>query len=269
MCRLFNKTMGILTLALMLAAAGPAFAQQSKPALYMVSVGVSQYQFKKYEAGVAYAAKDATDVARLFKNQEGKLFSRVESRLLTDNQATLKNIEQAIDWATKKASANAYVVVFLAGHGGPNAIGQYSYVTHDAHPLLDSTRVQGQLLRDLLQASKGKRFLILDTCHSGGFSGSGCDFVTMAACMAKEFSSEKAEIRNGFFTHALVEALSGKADMNKDGAVTLAEMDAYVADRVQTLSKGKQQSTMHRPATMQSRLPVALVGQPAVTAATK
>src|SRR5262249_47467868 len=87
----------------------------------------------------------------------------------------------------------------------------------------------------------------------------GSGFVTFASCMASEFSAEGPALQNGYFTRALLEGLLGHADANGDGVVTLAELDAYVAERVAALSKGKQQTAMQGPASIQSRRPLALV----------
>jgi uncharacterized caspase-like protein len=254
-----SLALGVLLLGL----AGPAAAQPPRPDLFAVCVGVSKHADPILDKGVTYAAKDALDVAALLKAQQGKLFGRVDCVTLTDAQATRRNIEEALRRLHARAGPNDYVIVFLAGHGGPDTLGRYNFVPHDAHPLLPSTLLPGQPVRDALQKSAGRRFLVLDTCHAGGFMGAGTEFATLAACMAKEFSAEGMTFPNGNFTRAFVEALSGKADANRDGVVTLAELDAYVSERLQALTLGRQQFTMHRPASLQSRLPLAMVGPPA------
>ena len=39
--------------------------------------------------------------------------------------------------------------------------------------------------------------------------------ITLCASMAREFSQESKQLRNGYFTRALVEGLDGKADYNQ------------------------------------------------------
>jgi hypothetical protein len=53
-----------------------------------------------------------------------------------------------------------------------------------------------------------------------------------------------------------VEGLQGRADANQDGSVTIAEVDAYVADRVKELTGGRQHPTTARPSTIRSNLPI-------------
>ena len=82
-------------------------------------------------------------------------------------------------------------------------------------------------------------------------------------------------LKHGVFTHALLEALDGKADANGDGIVTLAEVDAYVGARVAELGRPNlatkvvlgfkgvkvtpQTPTLSKPATIPSNMPMAVV----------
>ena len=44
-----------------------------------------------------------------------------------------------------------------------------------------------------------------------------------------------------------------------DGAVSIAEVDAHVAERVKALTGGRQRPTTQRPTTIRSGLPLAAV----------
>src|SRR5437763_1655668 len=79
----------------------------------------------------------------------------------------------------------------------------------------------------------------------------GGNMIVFSACLSTQLSGEDSA--NGYFTKCFLEGLSGKADFNKDGKVTLAEIDAYVSDKLDTYNKGKQpkdhqQCTVLRPA---------------------
>ena len=63
---------------------------------------------------------------------------------------------------------------------------------------------------------------------------------------------ESPQVGHGYFTLALVEGLSGKADYNHDGVVQLNELDLYVTDRVKELSKGMQHPVTARPTSIRS-----------------
>src|SRR5262245_35164463 len=243
------------------------------PNLTVLTIGVSRHKVPGND--LRHAAKDARDLAAALKAHEGKLFARVQTRTLTDSQATRQNIEEALDWLAKQVKAGDYVIVFVSGHGNIDSLGHYYFVPHDYEPGRDRTAVRWTLFHDTLSRLPGKRFLIVDTCRSGGAGGVGTPvspadslkglveqgLITYAACMAGEFSYEapgQGHIQNGYFTCALIEALSGKADANGDGIITLAEVDAYVANRVKMLSRGLQNPTMQRPWTIPSSLALAL-----------
>ena len=64
--------------------------------------------------------------------------------------------------------------------------------------------------------------------------------LVLASSEGRELSQEDDASKNGVFTRAVVEGLSGKADANGDGVVTFEELSLYVADRVKELTKNTQ-----------------------------
>jgi hypothetical protein len=76
--------------------------------------------------------------------------------------------------------------------------------------------------------------------------------VVMCSAMGTESAIESAAVQHGYFTLALVEGLTGKADFNKDGVIHLNELDLYVTNRVKDLSKGRQHPVTARPASIRS-----------------
>jgi uncharacterized caspase-like protein len=244
-------------------------ADQSPTSLTFVAVGISRYNGG--ERNLKWAAKDARDLSAVLKAQQGKLFAAVQGITLTDEQATAVNIRQALTWANSKASIQSLTLIYFAGHGGVGLLGSYGIPAYDYTKLRPrETEITWSELRAALEGMSGRVLLILDTCHAAQgannntpasplavASGFRNNVITFAASMADQVSDEKDHLKNGVFTYALIEALSGKADANGDGIITLAEVDAYVADRVEKLSNGKQQTAMERPATVRSNLPLA------------
>ncbi|HZT79760.1 MAG TPA: hypothetical protein VFA26_06050 [Gemmataceae bacterium] len=72
----------------------------------------------------------------------------------------------------------------------------------------------------------------------------------MCSSLGREYSLESPATRAGFYTLALVEGLSGKADFNRDGVVHFHELDVYTRLRVRELSRGRQNPTSSRPETV-------------------
>jgi hypothetical protein len=70
----------------------------------------------------------------------------------------------------------------------------------------------------------------------------------MCSSQGREYSLESALVKHGYFTFALIEGLAGRADVNRDGAVFLNELDIYTARRVRELSQDQQHPASARPA---------------------
>ena len=66
------------------------------------------------------------------------------------------------------------------------------------------------------------------------------------------------------FTKALVEGLTGAADTDHDGIVTISELNTYLDQRVSDLTKQAQRPVLTKPASVSGDLPLAVVG-PIVT----
>lgn len=129
----------------------------------------------------------------------------------------------------------AVVVFYYSGHGDASSL----------H--LGATKLGHEDLRQLLENTGATvRIAMVDACQSGGLvrqkGGSrgpsidwtapvveathGTAIITSSA--ASELSQESLELGSGFFTHDLHTALTGGADADRDGAVTLTEAYAWV-----------------------------------------
>ena len=80
----------------------------------------------------------------------------------------------------------------------------------------------------------------------------------LASSDGGQLSQERDEWRNGAFTKALKEGLSGAADYTRDGVVTLDELSLYVKERVKELTNGLQLPVDLRPQETQN-IPLAAV----------
>ncbi|MBP9712061.1 MAG: caspase family protein [Sterolibacterium sp.] len=242
-----------------------------KPRLYALVVGVGTYQHEGINP-LDFPAKDARDFAAALKGQRGRLYREVDVRLLENAAATREGVLDGLDWLRRQVTANDLAVVFFAGHGVNDQTGRYYFVPANADPArLRSTAVPNGDITEALQALPAKVLAFLDTCHAGNVLGSGKQrnlsiglpgdinrlvneltsaengVVVFASSTGRETSQESAEWNNGVFTKALVEGLGGKADFNHDGAVSLNELNLYVADRVKQLTNGDQHANMIRP----------------------
>ena len=159
--------------------------------------------------------------------------------------------------------------------------GRYYFLPYNADPeKLLRTGVAQSDIRDTLSTLAGKVVFFVDTCHSGNALGTaksrevgnGIDafvndlasaengVVVFTASTGRQVSLEDPAWGNGAFTKAVVEGLSGKADFQKSGRITLKGLDYYVDERVKELTGGKQSPVSIAPSGVPD-FPIAVVAK--------
>lgn len=243
-----------------------------KPKLYLLAVGVSDYSSTSGLRDLGLAAKDAKDFAATFKNQEGLLYQKVETLVLTDGAATASAVRSGLDWLLQQTTARDVCAILLAGHGENDNRGRYFFCPHDydVKSRLDRS-VSYETIRETMSSVPGKVLFFVDTCHAGNalgkmqtrsveepdinrlvneLSSAENGAVVFCSSTGQQLSQEKADWGNGAFTKAVVEGLSGKADLLGNGKITIATLEAYVAERVKELTEGAQSPTVAKPDTV-------------------
>ena len=237
-----------------------------KPKLYVLAIGVSKYKNK--DLTLKYASKDATDFSNALKRQKGGIYRDVVIKLLVDENATKDNILDGLDWIRKETTSKDVAMVFLAGHGVNDSSGFYYFLPHNA----DTEKFMRTCLaftdiKTTVASLAGKTLFFVDTCHSGNVMGgrravvditgvvnelasAENGAVVFASSTGKQFSLEDSRWKNGAFTKALIEGLSGKADFTGKGKITINMLDLYISERVKELTNGKQTPTTTKPSTI-------------------
>lgn len=235
-----------------------------KPKLYVLAVGISDYDNPAYKLGLA--AKDAQDFGKVMQQQKGRLYRDVEVRLLLNHQASRDEVLDGLDWLRKQVTAKDMGMLFLAGHGYNDADGVYYFMPANIDAdKLKRTGVVFSEIKNTMANLAGKALFFLDTCHSGNVLGGrralGNDItnvinelasaengvVVFSSSTGRQYSLENAAWGNGAFTKALVEGLGGKADLNKNGRITFKMLDFYLSERVKELTKGQQTPVTQAP----------------------
>jgi uncharacterized caspase-like protein len=186
--------------------------------------------------------------------------------VLTDDQATTKNIKEQLNWIARHAEANDLVVIYVATHGTPRTVdsagGANYLVTYDteaysgaqfnedalyatAYPMVELANAVATRMKAL------RTVVFLDTCYSGAAAGSGAPATTeklantgpseamlshmslgtgrivMSASQNDEESLESNQLRHGYFTYYLLQALK-----NGKGMTPLSQVYSSVAQQV-------------------------------------
>jgi len=259
------------------AGAKPVPGDVMKPKLYALVIGVGNYADANLKLGLP--AKDARDFARTLEGLKGGLYGEVVVKIATDREVTRTAVVEGLEWLEKQVTSRDVGLVFLAGHGVMDEKLTYWFLPSDATAeTVRSRAVSQDDLRRSLRALSGKALLFLDTCHAGrlsqvamrgavdinrvvnDFTATENGIVTFASSQGREQSQERPEWGNGAFTKAIIEGImEGKADLLKNGTITVSQLDAYVVNRVKELTGGTQHPVMTRPPTV-SDFPIAVVG---------
>ena len=237
-----------------------------KPKLYVLAVGVSDYQ--ENSLTLRFAAKDAMDFAQAMQKQKGGLYRDVAIKVLVDQDATKNKILDGLDWIQKETTSKDVAAVFISGHGINDNIGTYYYLPVDYET--DKEKRTGLVFTDIkntVSGIAGKVVAFIDTCHSGNVMGrkgvvdmnafvnelSSAEngAVVFTSSTGKQVSLETPEWNNGAFTKALVEGIEGKAAQSagKD-KITINMLDLYISERVKELTRGNQTPATAKPSTV-------------------
>lgn len=237
---------------------------------WAVVVGISKYEHNvKGIPNLSSSANDALTFAEFLKSPQGGGFKSENVLVLTDEQATSAALRRALFTFLKKAIEEDFVIFFFSGQGSPEpGISEnYYLLTYDADPDdLPSTAIPTWDVDTAFRRNiKAKRAVILaDATHvssigktTGTRGVKGSNRINKYLKNLSESGEGKAIFtatqegqisakthfkgrKTGLFTHYLLEALSGAADENSDGIVTLGEAIDYTTDLVSAASRGKQ-----------------------------
>lgn len=138
--------------------------QKKKPDLYLVTIGVSEYQQSDYN--LTYAAKDAKDIAQYFS--KNKLFNETHIKSLLNEEVVLSNIKSLKSFVGQ-ADVDDVVIVSVAGHGVLDKNLDYYLATYDmdfGNPAEKGLSYDS--LENILSVTPSrKKTLFMDACHSG------------------------------------------------------------------------------------------------------
>lgn len=214
--------------------------------LYVLAIGANVFPRLPATMHLAYAVRDAEELARTLQARSIGQFARVHVRLLTDDAAIKPDraaVLKALEFV-QQARPQDTALVFLASHGVSDAAGNYYFVPRDARledvQALDKGRdapslVPWTVFFDTLRGTAGRRLLIVDTCQARNIEGrfeahslmkrsAASMFSLVVASKGNEESQEYPPGKHGLFTYALLQSLAAASDANRDGVVSLNEV---------------------------------------------
>jgi Caspase domain len=227
-----RKWLALLVVAVTLLAAAGARAEPNR-----FAVVIGNNRGDRDEVTLRYAESDAARVGTVLRTLGGFQPENVLS-LVDLRAAEVRRALIAINARVRQLGGDSLMLVYYSGHADAGAL----------H--LDGSHLGVDELRDLVTGSSATaRILVLDACRSGAvtrvkggtpaaafdidlsFPIGAAGVAMLSSSAAGESSQESDALGASFFTHALVSALLGAGDTNRDGAVTLGEAFAYAKER--------------------------------------
>jgi uncharacterized caspase-like protein len=212
-----------------------------------VVVGISDYPAESGFPKLEYAAKDAQDLAAALQKQG------YQTQLLTDYSALRNSIHKALEHARDVLNQgriddkeHGTLLFAFSGHGGQKGSGlgsgQYLVTYDSASDDTEPGYPLKEIIKLLTESGAARRMMFIDACRdSTGSLNKGAPVLSsfreyLQAEGMKIFYStapgtpsfEDKESHNGYFTHYLLEGLSGKA-ATPDGLVTFDSLAKWVS----------------------------------------
>lgn len=226
----------------------PLASATPQPQSYALIIGIEDYRELPPTTG---ARRDAELFALMIRETMG--IPSQNMRLLLDDRATRSDILANLRWMEENVSAGARIYVYFSGHGSPDTRDGTSFMLpFEATPetLAESGLAMAEILDRLEETSAREIIAFVDACFSGMGDRSVLPegtrplvpvqeiesqtrAVVFSASGAAQISGNRPGQDAGLFTHYLIEGLGqGRADIDGDGQITLAELEAYVTPRV-------------------------------------
>lgn len=231
-----------------------------KPNLYILAIGISNYDKEEYK--LTFAAKDADDFSSAVQKQKGKLYNEVFIKKLTDKEANKVNILNGLQWIQEKTTKKDIAMIFFAGHGVNDNNGIYYMLPVDADvKYLRATCINFEEIKQTQSTIEGKVIVFIDACHSGNILGGtgnyinglinlltstvkGAGAITFTSSTGKETSLENPSWNNGAFTKALIEGINGAASIGNEKEITYTSLALYISQQVKKLTNDRQHPTL-------------------------
>lgn len=210
-----------------------SIALESKD-FYLLSVGIADYPGTRNDLNLP--ANDAKAIASLYKT-----CNKAHTVLLINENATKENIIVEAKSLFQKAGKQDVIIFFFSGHGSTGCFCAY-----------DGNLKYSELRSIFASCKATSKIIFADACLSGGMRQGGhtgrhnfgSDVMLFLSSRDDEYSMERKDMKNGFFTACLVRCLKGGADGNKDKIITAKELYIGVSKGVIKLSNDKQHPVM-------------------------
>ncbi|MBO6717988.1 MAG: caspase family protein [Rhizobiaceae bacterium] len=258
-------------------------ADENKGKLYVAVIGVEEYPFLPTDCNgrscdLAYPVDDAAEILRVIADKTAPLYSGMESLVLVnrdaldedaDRRAAVEALlggsevldpeadtigDELVDFLDLPGPEDT-TIIFVAGHG-INIEEDYYFIPTDGRKRDEndwrrSSLVEWSDIQRAVERAKGRRIMLLDTCHAANAfnprlekEAADARVIVFSATAANNTAGELAELGHGIFTYSVLQGLRGEARTGDDGVRLLGLAD-YIYREVVRLSGSKQEPFYH------------------------
>ena len=246
--------------------------------LYLLNIGISTYGPNARALDLDYAHKDALDLGKALKsNAKSDLYWNVFDQPLTNAGATRRDIFRGLKDLTKRLQKNKaeerakdaerpqnLIIFYFSGHGA-EIDGDFYLLPHDVNARQDAIELTdkgihvGRLRSEIARLAKyGRVVVMLDACRSGNATVAGStlpvnagrlhdalrgldNVLIFTSSSGAGLSYESSDYQNGFFTEAVLRALTTQADNTGDGILDVTEFAGHLANGLRSISGNRQE----------------------------
>jgi hypothetical protein len=177
------------------------------------------------------------DAQQLFDSLRGAGLLHPASVVLTNAEATTKNVSDAFARVATQAGPNDLFLFFFSGHGDQVDVAQSAQELDgrsETIELFDAAMTDAQLAPLFARVRSRMALAVIDSCYSGGFRNLVARPNVMALFSSEEDLTSLVADRfkaGGFLAYFLRSGFSGDADADGDRIVTAGELATYVRRR--------------------------------------
>ncbi len=216
-----------------------------------VVIGISSY-LDPMIPEVKYARRDAEIMSQYMRDALG--IPQENMFEYYDMEATKASLDELFfEKLPKIVDEHTRLYIYYAGHGTPDEKGIPYLVPCDGK-LGSKMRMLSleKLYKNFKENYKGEIYIFLDACFSGrGRSVLASNerpliplkvipekgnYLVFSAAKSDQVSHDYDEVKHGLFTYYLLLGMRGKADVNKDGKITVEELYNFVKENVKEVS---------------------------------
>jgi len=228
---------GALVLSVLLVFPGGAGAMTPPANRWALLIGIDQFQgsTRPNFGGVG----DVTDVREaLVRNG----WPDDHIRVLTNSGARAADIRAGLAWLVANSSPTSFSMFWYSGHVLQKGNTEYLWPHDNAH-------IPDTELAASLKALRGRAVSVIAGCEAAGFDVgvSSPTHLFLAASQANEKGYELPSAHASVFSMYMVRKgmLTGEADFNRDGRVSVQEGFRLAAERAPGFTAGQPQGAQH------------------------